>query len=49
MIHPQLSGLRCYRAVGFVEEGRLREAAWVEGGYEDMVVMSVLRSEWAGA
>ncbi len=43
------AGLRCYRAVGFVEEGRLREAAWVEGGYEDMVLMSVLRSEWTGA
>ncbi len=43
------AGLRCYRAVGFVEEGRLREAAWVEGAYEDMVLMSVLRSEWSGA
>ena len=38
--------LRAYRAVGFVEEGRLREHAWVEGGYDDVVVMSVLRSEW---
>lgn len=42
------AGLRCYRSVGFVEEGRLREAAWVEGGYEDMVLMSVLRPEWSG-
>lgn len=41
------AGLRCYRAVGFVEEGRLREAAWVEGDYQDMVLMSVLRSEWS--
>lgn len=40
--------LRCYAAVGFVEEGRLRQAAWVAGAYEDMVVMSVLRSEWKG-
>lgn len=40
------AGLRCYRAVGFVEEGRQREHAWVEGAYEDMVLMSVLRSEW---
>ena len=38
--------LRCYRACGFVEEGRQREAAWVEGRYEDVVLMSVLRSEW---
>ena len=41
------AGLRAYRAVGFVEEGRLREHAWVEGAYEDMVLMSVLRSEWS--
>lgn len=41
------AGLRCYRAAGFVEEGRPREAAWVEGAYEDMVLMSILRSEWS--
>lgn len=40
--------LRAYRAVGFVEEGRQREHAWVEGAYEDMVLMSILRSEWTG-
>ena len=38
--------LRAYRAVGFVEEGRRREHAWVEGRYDDVVLMSVLRSEW---
>lgn len=43
------AGLRCYRAVGFVEEGRPRQAAWVEGRYEDMVLMSVLRDDWSGA
>ena len=42
------AGLRCYRAVGFVEEGRQREAAWLEGRYDDVVLMSVLRPEWAG-
>lgn len=40
--------LAAYRAVGFVEEGRLREHAWVEGAYEDMVLMAVLRAEWSG-
>jgi RimJ/RimL family protein N-acetyltransferase len=40
--------LGAYRAVGFVEEGRLREHAWVEGAYEDIVVMAVLRADWAG-
>lgn len=40
--------LRAYRAVGFVEEGRRREHAWVEGAYDDMVLMGVLRAEWTG-
>lgn len=40
--------MRAYRAAGFVEEGRRREHAWVEGRYDDVVLMSVLRSEWSG-
>ena len=40
--------LRAYRAVGFVEEGRRREHAWVEGAYDDVVLMAVLRSQWPG-
>ena len=40
------AALRAYLAVGFVEEARLREHAWVEGEYEDVVLMGVLRSEW---
>ena len=39
--------LRAYRAVGFVEEGRQREQAWVEGAYDDVVRMGLLRREWA--
>ena len=42
------AALASYRAVGFVEEGRLREQAWVEGAYEDIVLMGLLRSEWGG-
>ena len=42
------AALAAYRAVGFVEEGRLREHAWVEGTYDDVVVMAVLRAEWSG-
>ncbi|MCW2777040.1 MAG: hypothetical protein JWN17_765, partial [Frankiales bacterium] len=37
--------LRAYRAVGFVEEGRLREHAWVEGAYDDVVLMALMRSD----
>lgn len=37
--------LRCYRASGFVEEGRLRESAWVDGAYVDEVLMSMLATD----
>lgn len=37
---------RAYDKAGFVEEGRLREAAYKHGRYDDVIVMSVLRSEW---
>jgi RimJ/RimL family protein N-acetyltransferase len=40
--------IRCYLACGFVEEGRPRQAAWVEGEYVDLVNMSILRDEWLG-
>lgn len=39
-------GLRAYEKCGFVIEGRRREHAWVRGGYEDMVLMGLLRSDW---
>lgn len=35
-----------YEAEGFVQEGRLRDAVRVEGGYDSLVVMSMLRSEF---
>lgn len=38
--------LRCYRACGFVEDGRPRQAVWIEGEYTDLVDMSILRAEW---
>jgi RimJ/RimL family protein N-acetyltransferase len=37
--------IRAYTAAGFVEEGRLRDAAWVDGRYVDMVLMSVLAAD----
>jgi len=36
--------LRAYEAAGFVEEGRLREAAYVDGAFVDVVVMARLRT-----
>lgn len=37
---------RCYVACGFVEEGRLREHVWHDGGYVDLIQMGLLRAEW---
>lgn len=39
--------IRSYRSVGFVEEGRRRGAAWVNGQFADELVFSVLAPEWA--
>ena len=38
--------VRCYEKVGYVHEGRLREAVYAEGEYSDMLLMSILRGEW---
>lgn len=35
-----------YRKLGFVEEGRLRQAHYQEGRYWDTLVMGLLRAEW---
>jgi RimJ/RimL family protein N-acetyltransferase len=40
--------IRCYRAVGFVEEGRSRQHVWSDGQYVDLVHMGLLREEWRG-
>lgn len=37
--------IRCYRACGFVEEGRLRQHLYIGGHYVDRVIMGILRSE----
>jgi RimJ/RimL family protein N-acetyltransferase len=36
-----------YRRCGFVEEGRMRDAHYAEGAYSDVVVMALLRDDWA--
>lgn len=40
--------IRAYRAVGFAEEGRLRQHVWSAGDYDDLIYMGVLREEWVG-
>jgi RimJ/RimL family protein N-acetyltransferase len=46
-ISSNIGAIRVYEKAGFVVEGRQREHAWVRGAYEDMVLMGLLRSEWA--
>jgi RimJ/RimL family protein N-acetyltransferase len=41
-----LRAIRCYEKAGFVLEGRLRKAHFQNGEYLDILLMSVLRSEW---
>nr|MBA2720156.1 GNAT family N-acetyltransferase [Chloroflexota bacterium] len=38
--------IRSYRSVGFVVEGRAREAIWREGQWWDEISMSILDSDW---
>jgi len=37
---------RAYVKAGFVEEGRMRQGVYKQGQYDDIILMSVLSSEW---
>ena len=41
-----LRGIHVYEKVGFQHEGRLRQAVYQHGRYQDMLIMSVLSPEW---
>jgi RimJ/RimL family protein N-acetyltransferase len=41
--------IRSYRSVGFVVEGRAREAIWRDGRWWDEIAMSVLDADWEAA
>ncbi len=43
-----LRARRSYEKAGFVLEGTLRQAVFRHGQYIDMLIMSILRSEWTG-
>lgn len=38
--------VRAYEKVGFVHEGRKRQAQYKSGKYQDVFLMSILRDEW---
>jgi RimJ/RimL family protein N-acetyltransferase len=40
------NAIRSYEKAGFVHEGRLRQAQYSNGKYEDVLLMSVLKPEW---
>jgi RimJ/RimL family protein N-acetyltransferase len=39
-------GVHCYEKAGFVQEGRLRQAQWLDGRFVDVIVMSQLSEDW---
>lgn len=41
-----IGAVRAYEKAGFILEGRLREAVYKLGKYDDVLIMSVLRSDW---
>jgi RimJ/RimL family protein N-acetyltransferase len=41
--------IRSYEKAGLVNEGRLRQGHFQNGKYEDVLLMSILRSEWKDA
>lgn len=40
--------IRAAAQAGFVREGRLRQAAWVSGGFADEVILGMLITDWEG-
>ncbi len=41
-----LRGIKAYESVGFVKEGEMREAVYKNGRYLNVLLMSILHSEW---
>lgn len=39
-------GIRCYEKCGFQQVGRLKRHRFVEGEWQDEIVMEILRDEW---
>jgi diamine N-acetyltransferase len=43
-----IRGIRAYEKAGFQHEGKLRQAVYLNGRYYDVLLMSVLETEWTG-
>lgn len=46
VLDSNVAARRLYAKAGFREEGRMRQALFRNGRYEDYVMMSLLRAEW---
>lgn len=44
-----IRAIKSYNKVGFVTEGTLRQAAFIEGEYKDIVFMGILKDEFYGS
>ena len=49
VFNSNLRAIRSYEKAGFIAEGKMRQAEFRRGAYKDVILMSVLRSEWDGA
>jgi RimJ/RimL family protein N-acetyltransferase len=38
--------IRCYEKAGFLHEGRMRQAVFINGSYVDVLIMGILRQDW---
>lgn len=45
-IETNQPAMALYKKMGFIEEGRERQAILREGGYHDLICMSILADEW---
>jgi RimJ/RimL family protein N-acetyltransferase len=41
-----IRAIKSYNKIGFIEEGRMRQAQFKNGKYHDMILMSMLHEEW---
>jgi RimJ/RimL family protein N-acetyltransferase len=46
VVHTNKRAIRTYEKCGFHKEGCLREAAFIDGRYQDLLVMSILNNEF---
>ena len=41
-----IQAIKSYKKVGFLEEGRKRQATYINGEYHGIIIMSILKEEW---